>query len=291
MTSPATRRYRAAAGTPRRRPRVRRASTRLTPIRAGAILAMLVTAGATYGLATTSAVGFERLEISGNVVTPDDRIREQVDVDPGTNLVALTTGPIVERLLGIPSVGDASVAVGLPDVLRVAVTERKPVVVWAVGAHRFAVDDGGFVFADLAQEVPEGAVSLPVVNDERTSAAALGIRSVLDPVDLDAAKRLASLTPGQIGSHAPALRVAITDEQGFTLDTGAKGWSAVFGFYGRSTRTPALIPGQVQLLSALLAGREDTVQSMVLGDDRDGTYIPKATPRPSTPRPSTTPRP
>jgi len=119
MSSPATRRYRTAAGTPRRRPRVRRASTRLTPMRAGAILAMLISAGAIYGLASTSVMGFGRLEITGNVVTPADTIRDQVDLPPGTNLVGLTTGPIIERLVGIPSVGSASVSVGLPDVLRV----------------------------------------------------------------------------------------------------------------------------------------------------------------------------
>jgi len=55
----------------------------------------------------------------------------------------------------------------------------------------------------------------------------------------------------------------------------------VFGFYGRSQRTPALIQGQVQLLTKLLDGREDTIQTVILADDRDGTYIPKATARPS----------
>ncbi len=290
MTPPATRRYRAAAGTPRRRPRVRRASAGLTPVRAGAILAMLITAGAVYGLATTPVAGFDRLEVTGNTITAEDRIREQVAVDPGTNLVSLTTQPIVERLLGIPSIGDATVAVGLPDVLRVGVTERAPVVIWAVGPHRFAVDDGGFVFADVAENPPPSVAGLPVVVDQRASAAGIGIRSVLDPVDLDAAKRLASLTPEQIGSHAQRLAVAITDENGFTVNGGPKGWSAVFGFYGRSQRTPALIPGQVQLLAALLAGREDTIQSIVLGDDRDGTYIPKPTPKPSaTPKPTSKP--
>src|SRR6478609_4959229 len=216
MSSPTTRRYRTAAGTPRRRPRVRRASTRLTPMRAGAILAMLISAGAIYGLASTSVVGFGRLEITGNVVTPADTIRDQVDLAPGTNLVGLATGPIVERLLGI--------------------------------------------------------------------------RSVLDPVDLDAAKRLASITPEQIGSHAQKLGVTVTDEKGFTLEAAPRLWTAVFGFYGPSQRTPALIPGQAQLLTALIAGREDTIQTVVLGDDRDGTYIPKPTPRPSaSPRSSARP--
>ncbi|MEA2519799.1 MAG: hypothetical protein QOF49_1879, partial [Chloroflexota bacterium] len=48
----------------------------------------------------------------------------------------------------------------------------------------------------------------------------------------------------------------------------------------------ALIPGQVQLLKTLLTGREATVKTVILADDREGTYIPKVTPRPSaTPKP------
>ena len=76
------------------------------------------------------------------------------------------------------------------------------------------------------------------------------------------------------------------DDRGFTLSSGSGGWVAVFGFYGLNQRTPALIPGQVQLLSGLLTGREDTVQTVILADDREGTYIAKPTPRPSaTPKP------
>lgn len=274
-------RYRAAAGTPRRRPRVRRASARLTPTRAGAILAMLVTAGATYGLAATPAFGFERLEISGVVLTPEAAVRDQVAVESGTNLVALTTQPIVDRLRTIPSVADATVTVRLPDLLQIGIHERRGVVLWSVGSHRFAVDEGGVLFADLADGAPDAVAALPVVVDQRVASAGLAVTSVLDPVDLDAATRLGSLTPNQIGSHAGGLTVAVTDENGFTITTGPKGWVAVFGFYGRSQRTPALIPGQVQLLTKLLAGREDTVQRVILADDHDGTYIPKPTPRPS----------
>jgi hypothetical protein len=73
----------------------------------------------------------------------------------------------------------------------------------------------------------------------------------------------------------------VTDKNGFTITTGGSGWTAVFGFYGLSQRTPAMIPGQVQSLGALLAGREDTVLTVILADAREGTYIPKVTPRPS----------
>ena len=247
---------------------------------------MLVSAGAIYGLAATPAFGYERMEITGAVLTPEAAIRDQVAVEPGTNLVGLSTAPIVDRLREVPAVADASIVVRLPDLLMVDIRERRAVVVWAVGPHRFAVDETGLIFADVAEGAPDAVAGLPAVADQRVGSASFGIRSVLDPVDLDAATRLASLTPPAIGSHAASLRVAITDEKGFTISTGPKGWLAVFGFYGRSQRTPALIPGQVQLLTSLLAGREDTIQSVILADDKDGTYIPKPTPRPSaTPKP------
>jgi hypothetical protein len=242
---------------------------------------MLVAAGATYGLAATPAFGFERLEISGAVLTPEAAIRDQVAVETGANLVGLTTQPIVERLRSLPSVADASVIVRLPDLIQIGIHERRAVVLWSIGSHRDAVDDGGSLFADVTDGAPDAVAALPVVLDQRVASAGLGVTSVLDPVDLDAATRLGSLTPGQIGSHAAGLTVAVTDENGFTITTGPKGWVAVFGFYGRSQRTPALIPGQVQLLTQLLAGREDTVLRVILADDHDGTYVPKPTPRPS----------
>ncbi len=288
MTARTPRRFRAAAGTPRRRPRVRRASARLSPVRAGALLVMLTVAGVMYGLAATPAFGFERLEISGAAITPEEVVRDRLGLADGTNLVGLSTQPIVERLRELPSVRDATVSVGLPNVVRVVLHERRAVVLWGVGTHRFAVDETGFVFADVAADAPEDSAvaAIPVVTDERVDSARLDVQSTIDPVDLDAATRLASLDPTQIGSSAKALAVIVTDERGFTISTGPKGWLAVFGKYGRSQRTPALVPGQVQLLSKLLAGREPTLETIILADDHDGTYIPKPSARPTpTPKP------
>ena len=250
-------------------------------MRAGAILAMLVSAGAIYGTAGTPVFGFEHLDVSGAAVTSTDAIREQVAVEPGTNLITLSTQPLIDRLRSIPAVADAAVAVRLPDVIRVDVTERQAVVLWAIGTSRYAVDQNGLLFAEIGDGTPAAVAALPVVVDQRISSAGLGVRSQLDPTDIDAAPRLGSLTPDQIGSHADHLGVTITDERGFTVNSGARGWVAVFGFYGQSQRTPALIPGQVQLLASLLAGREDTIQTVILADDRDGTYIPKPTVKPS----------
>jgi cell division protein FtsQ len=283
MTARIPRRYRAAAdvGSRRRQPRVRRASAGLSPIRALSILAMLSSAGAVYGLAATPAFGYARLDVEGTLVTPPALVEAMLGLDKGTNLVSLATDPLEEQLRVLPSVADANVSIGLPDTIRVDVTERRPIVIWAAAGHRFVVDDGGTLFADLGASSPQGMPALPVIADDRRSAATLGIRSMLDPVDLDAATRIGSLTPEQIGSSAAKLSVRITDERGFTISSGSKGWLAVFGFYGRSQRTPALVPGQVQLLKGLLAGREAEIATVILADERDGTYIPKPTPKPS----------
>jgi POTRA domain, FtsQ-type len=282
MTKGTPRRYRTAAGTPRRQPRVRRASAGLTPTRAAALLTMLIVAGAIYGLSATSAFGFERLDVNGASLTGDDAIRTQIGLEQGTNLVGLSTQPIADRIRLLPSVRDVAVSVGLPDQLVVRLTERRPIVVWAVGDRRFAVDEGGILFADVTTDPTGTTASIPVVVDERAESSGLDVTSVLDPVILDAATRLGSLTPGQVGSHAAALRVHVTDEHGFTISSGPAGWTAVFGFYGLSQRTPALIPGQVQVLDKLLLrDPEDTIAMIILADDREGTYTVKPTPKPS----------
>jgi hypothetical protein len=251
---------------------------------------MLLTVGAVYGLLATPAFGLQRLAVSGNVLTPESAVRDAVGLAPGTNLVGLATEPIVARLRELPSVGDVEVSVGLPGELDVRLRERRAVIVWAVGDRRFAVDETGYLFADVTGSGSERVAGTPVVRDERAGAAGLAVRSTLDPVVLDAATRLGSLTPAQVGSHAAALGLRLTDERGFTVTSGSGSWQAVFGIYGRSQRTPALIPGQIQLLGALLAGREDTVQTVILADDRDGTYIPKPTPKPTpTAKPSKAP--
>ncbi len=73
----------------------------------------------------------------------------------------------------------------------------------------------------------------------------------------------------------------VTDENGFVRPaTRPGGWSAVFGFYTPSLRTPAIIPGQVRLLRSLLVGREPVIAGS--SSHRDRRHVPpRATPRPS----------
>jgi hypothetical protein len=120
-----------------------------------------------------------------------------------------------------------------------------------------------------------------VIDDRRAAAAGLSIGTRLDPQDLDAATRLASLVPSDVGSAAKGLAVRVTDENGFVIRADPQGWIAIFGFYTPSLRTPDLIPGQVRLLRSLLIGREPLIARVVLASETDGTYVPKPTPKAS----------
>lgn len=225
MSQRTPRRYRTAGGTARRRPRVRRASAGLTPIRSAAILTMLLAGGAIYGLAATPAFGFRELAISGNSIIPETAIRAAVSLAPGTNLVGLDTGPIAGRVAGLAAVDAVEVTVGLPDTLEVRLRERRPIVVWAIGDRRLAVDQDGLLFAVVDGDAAGRLVAgIPVVRDERAASSGLAIRARLDPVDLDAATRLGSLSPSQIGSTATRLAIRITDDRGFTVGSGSGGW-------------------------------------------------------------------
>jgi cell division septal protein FtsQ len=277
---------RRAGGPGRRTPRIRRASAGLTPVRAGAALAMLLSAGAIYGLAATSAFGFSKLEIEGTTITPDAIVRDTLALSEGENLFEIVTEPLEARLAEIPAVAVAEISLGLPDTVAVRIEERRPILVWQVGEARLLVDRAGFLFAGLDDAPPPSVSELPVIVDTRASSGTLGVGDTVDPIDLDAATRLASLTPEAVGSSAARLSVGVTDENGFVINSVPESWVAIFGFYGRSLRTPDLVPGQAQLLQKLLLGREPTVAVVILADDREGTYFPKASQSPAaTPKP------
>jgi POTRA domain, FtsQ-type len=271
---------RRAGGHPRRSSRVRRASAGLSRVRAGAALGMLLSAAAMYGVAASPAFGLGPVIVHGVALTDAAAVSARLGLAPGTNLFALSTEPLAARLRELPTVAAADVTIKLPDTLDVAVHERDPILVWAIGERRFLVDRDGVLFAELGADSPEAA-SLPALTDARAASAALGVGGRLDPLDLDAATRLGSVKPVDVGSAAQHLGVSITDENGFVVSAMPGGWSAVFGFYTPSLRRPDLIAGQVRLLHSLLEGREPAVDRVILASDTSGTFIP---------RPSATPR-
>ena len=229
-----------------------------------------------------SAFALTRTEIPSLRWTADADVRAALSIPDGGNVFQLDTPPLEAALEALPGIAAADVAVTLPDgVVVVTIREREAILAWEAGERRFLADREGVVFAAVGRgdELPAGVA---VIEDRRTgSAATLAIGSRLDPVDLDVATRLGSLTPADVGSTESRLRVRITNPDGFVVFTEG-GWTGVFGFYSPATRSTAMIPGQVRLLrSFLLEHGEGAVARVILASDTDGTYVPKATPKPT----------
>lgn len=270
-------------GRVRRRPGPRRASRGFSPRRAVAALAMLAAAGLVWGAVASTQFGARQVEVAGATLTGEAVIRSALGLpDPPPNVFVVATDALRERLLALPAVADAEVRVGLPGTIAVEVVERAPVLAWRRGDALLLVDRDGRVLADAAAPGAAAAAaaarSLPVVVDRREAGDEPAAGPV-DPLELDVATRLLSLVPRDVGSGAPALRVEVDDEDGWTIAPDVEEpWVAVFGFYGPEIRPPRMIPEQVRLLRSLLAEREATVLRVVLAGERSGTFTERRTP-------------
>lgn len=256
---------------------VRRA--RLSPVRAAALLGILAASGAMYGVVATPAFTLTRTELPALRWTTAAAMTNAIDTARGANLFRIRTAPIEARLETLPAVASAKVTVSLPDTLVVEIRERQAILAWAVGDQRFLVDRDGVLFTTSTIEAV-AAAGLPTIGDARAESTALEVGSRLDPVDLDAATRIGSIRPADIGSQATALVVQVTTANGFVVGTVPRSWIAIFGLYTPSLRTPAIVPGQVRLLKSLIYGRESTIEQVFLPDVDKGTVILKPSPSP-----------
>ncbi len=253
----------------------------VTATRAAALLGMLASGFLFTFVTGPSAFALARTEVPTLTWTDESLVVAALALQDGTNVFRLDTAPLEAAIRALPAVASAHVRVTLPEAaVVVAIEERVAVLAWQVGNTRFIADREGTIFATLGEKAPLPA-GVAIVDDQRTGGVApLSIGGRLDAVELDVATRLGSLAPGDVGSNATRLRVAITDLDGFIVTTPG-GWTAVFGLYSPATRSTELIPGQVRLLRSLLAGREATLSRIILASATDGTYIPKATPKAS----------
>lgn len=254
----------------------------VSPARAAALLGMLASGFLLTFATGPSAFAVTRTEIPSLQWTADADVRAALAIPDGANVFRLDTAPMEAALEALPGVAAADVAIRLPDgALAVTIEERTAILAWEAGQQRFLADREGVIFAATGRgaELPEGVA---VIEDRRTgSAEGLGVGSRLDPVDLDVATRLGSLMPGDLGTAESRLRVRITNPDGFVIFKEG-GWTAVFGFYSPATRPTALIPGQVRLLRSFLVQHgEEAVLRVILASDTAGTYIPRATPKPT----------
>jgi hypothetical protein len=262
---------------------VKRASARLTRTRiaSGSLMAASIVAGVV--LCLTPAFGMTQVVVDGNDYTSSAAVTEKLALTDGQSLFLLDTRSAAARVREIPSVAGATVDLRLPGTIVVHVVEREPILAWVVGSRRLLVDSDGTVVAEHAVDASNGAgsgtgssgTSLPAVTDARVASSNLGVGTVIDARDLDAATRLASLRPVDVGSTADSLTLAVDDTDGWTIKGAGKGWTALFGSYATSARPPSMIPGQVRLLRSLMIGREASLVRILLADETHGTYTTK----------------
>jgi POTRA domain, FtsQ-type len=249
---------------------------------------MLASGVLVYGVAASDAFAVRHVDVVGASLTSATDVRTAAGVGDASNVFRLATDQVRRRVEALPTVASASVDVGLPDAVTIRVTERTPLLAWAVGDRRLLVDAQGRIFADLPSEPEDLAVAaqlaaVPVIDDERSSSTGLAVGAALDPVDFDVARRLGALRPADVGSGAARLSVSVTDADGYVVRPTPAGWTAIFGLYTPTLRPPTIVPGQVRLLASLLAGREAQVGRVLLASETDGTYQPRAAPSPSAP--------
>lgn len=267
-------------------PTVRRASARRTfaPRRALAALAMLASGLAFYGLTASPAFDVRTVTARGAALTGEGAVSAALALPTGAldsggagvSVVTLETAPLAARVATLPAVASATVRTALPDAVEVSIVEREPILVWAAGSHRYLVDREGRILADAAASDATPAASarmagLQVVTDARDASESLAPGAFVDPIDLDVATRLASLTPADIGSKATGIAVSVDDATGWSLSIPG-GWTAVFGIYTGTVRPPDLVPAQVRLLRSLLAVREGRLKRVILASGEAGTY-------------------
>ena len=199
------------------------------------------------------------------------------------NLLTLPTASLEAALRALPAVTRPAPTARrsrwrCPTDLVVTLQERQPIVIVAGGRHALPRRRRR---APSSRACPRARPirACPWSDDQRTALGRPGRRRALDPSDLAAARQLAALTPAFLRSAAGSLALAVTDDEGWTLDAGPDLWHAVFGVYTVTLRPPTIIPCQAQCLASLLAAggpslREQSFDVIRLAptDARCGTY-------------------
>ena len=174
-----------------------------TPVARGAVrglkvalLSMLAAAaltGAGLILYFTPLMSARHIEVTGLVAVPPDEVLEAAAVRPGAPLLQIDTGRVAERVAVIRRVASVRVQRQYPSTLRIAVSERIPVVVqdFPDGPHLFDRDGVDFATAPPPPLLPYLEVDNPGPTDPATTAA-LRVMTALQPDVADRVSRVAA---------------------------------------------------------------------------------------------------
>jgi cell division protein FtsQ len=121
-----------------------------------ALLLLLATAGtAVYLLFFSATTQVTRVEVVGNDLLSDGRVREIADVPLGEQLALVDLGRADARVGSLAEVRSVDVTRTWPDTVRIQVTERTAVAVVELAGRLRGLDADGVVFREY-QRVPQG---------------------------------------------------------------------------------------------------------------------------------------
>src|SRR5262249_13094070 len=117
-----------------------------------------------HAVRTTPLLAVRQVDVQGARRVPEGALRSAAGIEPGTNLLALEVGQVVERLEGVPGVRRARVVRELPDRVTLVIEEREPyalVNVAGVAGGLFWIDADGYL---VGRERHAAAPALPILS-------------------------------------------------------------------------------------------------------------------------------
>jgi cell division protein FtsQ len=113
-----------------------------------AVVVAVVVVVALVLIERSALVGLEEVEVVGTARLDPGDVLEAADLTLGTSTLRLRLGAVEERVEGLPLVREATARRVDPLTVRIAVTERQPVLNVVAGRQSVLVDRDGVVLAD-----------------------------------------------------------------------------------------------------------------------------------------------
>ena len=138
----------------------------------------LVGIGLVYGVLFSGFFSVKHVEVEGAVLSDADQIRSTVPL--GSSLWFISKKQIADRVSDDPAVDGVAVLRGLPDSVKIVVSEKKPAMVWQSGPTYYVLDADGVPFLsysalpDAATPIGKTLASVPLVRDDKALPVRIG---------------------------------------------------------------------------------------------------------------------
>lgn len=179
-------------------------------------------------------------QITGNQRIPADEINAALELN-GRSVFLQTPARIRERALrAYPELASVEVSVDLPNIVKIQVTERQPIIQWQQDGSYAWIDETGTAFR------PRGEIQSLIVVQALQAPPTLNLL-VQDPlapapfISTETVKALTALAP-----YVPPGTPILYDPATGLSWTDARGWQAIFGSSGED------VEGRVRVYQALV---------------------------------------